>query len=68
VLNTTTGPADNRSFEAFPIRTAAAARSAIEKQGIGLGKKTKAPGRFYTFPGDPVKSGIGLRTSTRKPQ
>jgi hypothetical protein len=68
VLGAANGPADNRPFEAFPIRTAASARAAIAKQGIGLGKKTSVPGRFYTFPGDPVKSGIGLRTSTRKPQ
>jgi hypothetical protein len=68
VLGAARGPADNRSFEAFPIRTAAAARRAIQKAGIGLGKRTSVPGRFYTFPGDPVKNGTGLRTSTRKPQ
>jgi hypothetical protein len=68
MLNGTGGPSDNRSFEAFPIRTAATARRAIEKQGIGLGKQTSAPGRFYTFPGDPVKRGVGTRTSTRRAQ
>ena len=40
---------------------------ALEGAGIGFGKQSSAPGKFYDFPGDPVASGTGLRNDGRRP-
>lgn len=40
---------------------------ALEALGIGFGEQGSKPGRFYEFPGDPVRSGAGLPTNNRDP-
>jgi hypothetical protein len=65
MLGRNRGAPDNRSFEARPIKTAAGAQRALEGLGIGFGKQGSKPGKFYTFPGNPVSNGTGLRNTSR---
>ena len=57
----------NRSFAPWSIKTAAGMIAALEGAGIGFNERGAAPGAFYTFPGDPVANGVGLRNAGRKP-
>jgi hypothetical protein len=57
----------DRSFAPWGIRTAAAMIAALESAGIGFGRQGAAPGAFYEFPGDPVRTGAGLVNNGRRP-
>ncbi len=58
---------NNRGFEAFGQKSPAAAMRATEALGVGIGKQGKAPGRFYTYGGDPRKNGTGSKVATPNP-
>lgn len=58
---------NDRAFESYPYETAKQALSASQKAGIGYGKQTAAPGKFYDFPGDPRKSGAGTKVGVINP-
>ena len=57
----------DRSFEPWSIRTVAGMIATLERAGIGFGERGAEPGRFYDFPGNPVRSGAGLRNNGRRP-
>jgi hypothetical protein len=57
----------DRSFAPWSIRTVAGMIRALEAAGIGFGEQGATPGRFYSFPGDPVAGGVGLVNNGRKP-
>jgi hypothetical protein len=57
----------DRSFAPWGIRTAAAMIAALESAGIGFGRQGAAPGAFYEFPGDPVRTGARLVNNGRRP-
>ena len=57
----------DRSFAPWNVRTVAAMIRGLEDAGIGFGERGAAPGQFYTFPGDPVANGSGLRNNGRRP-
>ena len=58
----------DRSFAPWGIRTAAGMIAALEAAGIGFGRRGAAPGAFFEFPGDPVRSGAGLENNGRRPE
>jgi hypothetical protein len=59
---------NNRAFEAFHLQSASSALKASESFGIGYGKQTKAPGAFYSYPGDPRQNGTGSKAiATTRP-
>ena len=57
----------DRSFAPWNVRTAAGMIRALEDAGIGFGKRGATPGKFYDFPGNPVKNGSGLDNNGRRP-
>jgi hypothetical protein len=57
----------DRSFAPWNVRTAAGMIGALEDAGIGFGKRGATPGKFYDFPGNPVKNGSGLDNNGRRP-
>ena len=57
----------DRSFAPWNVRTAAGMIVALEDAGIGFGNRGATPGRFYDFPGNPVKNGSGLDNNGRRP-
>jgi hypothetical protein len=54
-------------FENFDWRSIEAVRDALEALGIGYGKESDQPGRFYDYPGDPLASGVGTPVSHTAP-
>ena len=54
-------------FENFDWPTVDGVRQELESLGIGYGRQTSAPGRFYEYPGDPLANGIGTRVSHTTP-
>lgn len=58
---------NNRGFESYPYRTAAAALQAHEALGIRYGSQGPTPGRFYDFPGDPLDNNTGLPVTSTRP-
>lgn len=54
-------------FENFDWPTVAKARRELEGLGIGYGRESAQPGRFYEYPGDPLVSGVGLPVSHTTP-
>lgn len=67
-LGTDVGVPNDVGFENFDWPTVPAARMALEQLGIGYGKASAMPGRFYEYPGDPIASGIGTLVSHTIPQ
>jgi len=57
------GAPNDVGFENFDWPTVAKVRAALEGIGIGYGKASKQPGRFYEYPGDPIARGVGLPVS-----
>lgn len=57
----------DRSFAPWNVRTAAGMIGALEDAGIGFGNRGATPGKFYDFPGNPVKNGSGLDNNGRRP-
>lgn len=57
----------DRSFAPWSIRTVAGMIDALEAAGIGFGRQGATPGKFYEFPGDPVRNGVGLQNNGRRP-
>lgn len=53
------GVPNDVGFENFDWPTVAKARDALERLGIGYGKKGSGAGRFYEYLGDPIARGIG---------
>jgi hypothetical protein len=53
------GVPNDVGFENFDWPTVAAVRQELESLGIGYGRESAAPGRFYEYPGDPLTLGIG---------
>jgi hypothetical protein len=43
-------PPNNLGFEVFELSTVSAIEEALMGAGIGLGRETPAPGRFYDLP------------------
>ena len=64
---TTTDVPNNHAFAAYTAKSAKAALSASQGAGIGYGKQTSAPGKFYEYPGDPSASGTGGSLLSRQP-
>jgi hypothetical protein len=56
----------DRSFAPWSIKTVAGMIEALEEAGIGFGRRSSAPGKFYEFPGDPVRGGVGLNNNGRR--
>jgi hypothetical protein len=64
----TGGPPNDVGFENFDWPTVGSVRSALEEQlGIGYGRESSQPGRFYEYPGDPLASGVGTPVSHTQP-
>jgi hypothetical protein len=64
-LGASIGAPNNISFAPFNLQSVSAVKSALEALGIGYGTQGATPGKFYTYPGDPVANGIGTpQTST----
>ena len=61
------GPPNDVGFENFDWPTVRAVRDALEALGIGYGRETGQPGRFYEYPGDPLASGHGTPVSHTNP-
>jgi len=61
------GVPNDKSFESYTIRTAAGAQRALEALGIGFGREGRAPGKFYDFPGSPLRNGTGSPLISRFP-
>ena len=57
----------DRSFAPWSVRTVAGMIGALEDAGIGFGNRGATPGKFYDFPGNPVKNGSGLDNNGRRP-
>ena len=57
----------DRSFAPWNVRTVAGMIGALEDAGIGFGNRGATPGKFYDFPGNPVKNGSGLDNNGRRP-
>jgi hypothetical protein len=57
----------DRSHAPWSIRTVAGMIDALEEAGIGFGRQGAGQGKFYDFPGDPVRTGAGLRNNGRRP-
>ena len=62
------GVPNDVGFENFDWQTLSSVKTALEGLGIGYGVETAQPGRFYTFPGDPVAAGFGTPVSHTVPQ
>lgn len=56
---------DNLAFTSYTLKTVAEHVAAIEKLGIGFGKQSSTPGRFFTYSG-PL-SGTTVALDTNKP-
>lgn len=67
VLTGTATIPNDRGFERFRQKSPASAVRATEALGIGIGERGRAPGRFYTYGGDPRKNGTGVPVTTPKP-
>ena len=61
------GVPNDVGFENFDWPTVDAVRQELESLGIGYGRETSAPGRFYEYPGDPLATGVGTRVSHTTP-
>jgi hypothetical protein len=61
------GVPNDVGFENFDWPTVAAVRQELESLGIGYGRESPAPGRFYEYPGDPLATGIGTPVSHTNP-
>ena len=61
------GAPNDVGFENFDWPTVAKVRTALEGLGIGYGTAGKQPGRFYEYPGDPMKRGVGTPVSHTVP-
>jgi hypothetical protein len=61
------GVPNDVGFENFDWPTVDAVRQELESLGIGYGRETSAPGRFYEYPGDPIANGIGTRVTHTTP-
>ena len=62
------GPPNDVGFENFDWPTVAKVRDALEGLGIGYGKPSDHPGRFYEYPGDPIARGVGTPVSHTVPR
>lgn len=54
---------DNLAFSSYTLKTVAEHVAAIEKLGIGFGKQSSAPGRFFTYSGPLAGTTVGLDTT-----
>jgi hypothetical protein len=61
------GTPNDVGFENFDWPSIAAARQALEALGIGYGRETSQPGRFYDYPGDPLATGRGAPVNHTRP-
>jgi hypothetical protein len=61
------GVPNDVGFENFDWPTVPAVRQELESLGIGYGRESAAPGRFYEYPGDPLTLGIGTPVSHAGP-
>jgi hypothetical protein len=61
------GVPNDVGFENFDWPTVDAVRQELETLGIGYGRETSAPGRFYEYPGDPLATGVGTPVSHTTP-
>jgi hypothetical protein len=50
-----------------PERLGFAMRQSLEDLGIGYGRESSQPGRFYEYPGDPLASGVGTPVTHTAP-
>ena len=61
------GPPNDEGFENFDWPTLAKVRQSLEDLGIGYGTESSQPGKFYEYPGDPLKSGVGTPVNHSNP-
>jgi hypothetical protein len=61
------GPPNDVGFENFDWPTVEKVRQALEGLGIGYGRESSQPGRFYEYPGDPLASGVGTPVTHTTP-
>jgi hypothetical protein len=62
------GVPNDVGFENFDWQTVRKVQDALEALGIGYGVETDQPGRFYSYPGDPLANGLGTPVSHTVPQ
>lgn len=68
MLGTPVGVPNNVGFEPYAQRSAPAAKSALEKLGIGYGRQGAKPGKFYKYPGDPARNNASAPLQTHSPR
>jgi hypothetical protein len=61
------GPPNDVGFENFNWPNVAEVRQALEQLGIGYGRESSHPGRFYEYPGDPLATGLGTPVGHTSP-
>ena len=61
------GVPNDVGFENFDWPTVVQVRDALEGLGIGYGRPSGAPGRFYEYPGNPIARGVGTPVSHERP-
>jgi hypothetical protein len=61
------GPPNDVGFENFDWTTVDKVRQSLEDLGIGYGRESSQPGRFYEYPGDPLASGVGTPVTHTAP-
>jgi hypothetical protein len=61
------GVPNDVGFENFDWPTVDRVREELEAIGIGYGRESFGPGRFYEYPGDPLATGLGTRVSHTTP-
>ena len=62
------GVPNDVGFEGFDWNTLRKVKDALEDLGIGYGVETDRPGRFYSYPGDPIANGLGTPVTHTVPQ
>lgn len=58
---------NNVGFERYYLKSATAAKHALEGLGIGYDAKGAKPGKFYEYPGNPLANGTGLPVTANTP-
>jgi hypothetical protein len=62
------GVPNDVGFENFDWQSLTKVQDALKGLGIGYGVESDQPGRFYTFPGDPIANGVGTPVGHTVPQ
>ena len=58
---------NNVGFEPYFLHTTSAAKHALEALGIGYDRVGAKPGKFYEYPGNPLRNGTGIPVESNRP-